>query len=217
MKKFIVFLGIIFFSSPAMATATQCFGPYSATCITSTPSATTLYGSVGIGTTSPSTLLHVNGAETLGLAGTTKGTLAFAGNTSGTVTVQPQAAAGTFNFNLPITAGSSGQALLSGGGSASPMTWGTVATGSGGTPTCGAGCASITAGSTDLRGSMVSGSSVSAITLNFSATLASAPFCTISDSNTSAVADISSITTSTLTVSLASALTSVTIYWNCPL
>lgn len=87
--------------------------------------------------------------------------------------------------------------------------------GSGGTPTCGAGCSSITAGSTDLRGSMVSGSSVSSVALNFSATLAAAPFCVISDSNTTATADIASISTSVLTVNLASALTSVTIYWIC--
>jgi hypothetical protein len=176
-------------------------------------------GNVGIGTTSlqNSTTLQVKGTIETGVAGTTLGSLLMAGNTSGVVSIIPQAAAGTYNFNLPTTAGSSGQALLSGGGSSAAMTWGTVATGSGGTPTCGTGCASITAGSTDLRGSMVSGSSVSAVTLNFSGTLASAPFCTISDSNTSATADISSISSSALTVSLASALTSVTIYWNCPL
>lgn len=37
---------------------------------------------------------------------------------------------GTFNFNLPTTAGSSGQSLLSGGGGNSPMTWGAPAAGS---------------------------------------------------------------------------------------
>lgn len=60
---------------------------------------------------------------TLGIAGTTLGKLLLAGNTSGTVTIQPQAAAGTFNFNLPITSGTTGQALVSGGGSSSAMTW----------------------------------------------------------------------------------------------
>lgn len=86
---------------------------------------------------------------------------------------------------------------------------------SGAAPTCGTGCASITTNSTNTRGSMVSGSSVSAVTLNWSATLAATPFCTISDSNSTAVADISALSTSVLTVSLASALTSVTIYWIC--
>ncbi len=42
---------------------------------------------------------------TLGVATTTKGTLSFAGNTSGTVTIQPKAAAGTWSLTLPDTAG----------------------------------------------------------------------------------------------------------------
>ena len=58
----------------------------------------------------------------LGRSGTT-GTLGFSGSTSGTVTIQPQAAAGTFNFNLPTTAGTSGYLLTSAGGGASAMTW----------------------------------------------------------------------------------------------
>lgn len=60
---------------------------------------------------------------TLGVAGTTQGSLAFAGATSGTVTTTVQAAAGTYNFNLPVTAGAAGQALISAGGSSAPMTW----------------------------------------------------------------------------------------------
>jgi hypothetical protein len=47
----------------------------------------------------------------------------YAGSTSGVITVQPQAAAGTYNFNLPITAGSAGQVLTSQGGGATAMTW----------------------------------------------------------------------------------------------
>lgn len=49
--------------------------------------------------------------------------LKLTGSSSGTITVQPQAAAGTFNFNLPITAGTSGYVLTSAGGGSSPMTW----------------------------------------------------------------------------------------------
>jgi hypothetical protein len=70
---------------------------------------------------------------TLGIAGTTLGTLTLAGNTSGLVTIQPQAAAGTYNFNVPTGAGTSGQPLLSGGGGASPMTFGTLGLSAGGT------------------------------------------------------------------------------------
>lgn len=62
---------------------------------------------------------------TLGSSGTT-GTLSFTGSTSGTVTIQPQATAGTYNFNLPTTAGSAGQVLTSQGGGASAMTWTTL-------------------------------------------------------------------------------------------
>lgn len=60
---------------------------------------------------------------TLGVAGTSTGTLSLSGSSSGVVTIQPQAAAGTFNFNLPVTAGTSGYLLTSAGGGSSAMTW----------------------------------------------------------------------------------------------
>ncbi len=69
--------------------------------------------------------VNFTATPTLGSSGTT-GTLGFAGSTSGTVTVQPQAAAGTYNFNLPITAGNAGQVLTSQGGGSSAMTWTTA-------------------------------------------------------------------------------------------
>jgi hypothetical protein len=59
----------------------------------------------------------------LGIAGTTLGSIGLSGNTSGVITLKPQAAAGTYNFNLPITAGSSGDVLTSGGGGSTPMSW----------------------------------------------------------------------------------------------
>jgi hypothetical protein len=62
---------------------------------------------------------------TLGASGTT-GKLNFSGTTSGTVTIQPQSAAGTYNFNLPITAGSAGNFLTSQGGVSTAMTWTSV-------------------------------------------------------------------------------------------
>jgi hypothetical protein len=70
---------------------------------------------------------------TLGKTGTATGTLSLLGTTSGTVTIQPQAAAGTYNFNLPTTAGTSGQALLSGGGGSTAQTYGTLQPPAGGT------------------------------------------------------------------------------------
>lgn len=64
----------------------------------------------------------VGGVITAGASGTI-GTVAVVGNSSGTVSIKPQAAAGTYNFNLPTTAGTAGQVLSSAAGGASPMTW----------------------------------------------------------------------------------------------
>lgn len=61
----------------------------------------------------------------LGLAGTSKGTLGFSGNTSGVVTMQPAAAAGTWTLTLPTTAGASGEFLKTDG--AGVTSWGAVA------------------------------------------------------------------------------------------
>ena len=67
---------------------------------------------------------------TLGINGTTTGQLNLAnGSVTGTsVTIQNNASTTAYNFNLPATAGSPGQALISGGGVAAPMTWSPVAT-----------------------------------------------------------------------------------------
>ncbi len=63
------------------------------------------------------------GTITTGLLNTTLGIFKLFGNTSGTITVQPQATAGTYNLNLPIIAGTSGSTLHSGGGGSTAMTW----------------------------------------------------------------------------------------------
>lgn len=70
-----------------------------------------------------SSLTWVSPTLTVGLAGTTTGKLNLTGVTSGTITIQGQSVAGTYNFNLPITAGTAGQALTSGGGAAAASTW----------------------------------------------------------------------------------------------
>ena len=51
------------------------------------------------------------------------GNLAVSGSSSGMITIQPQSAAGTYNFNLPTTAGNAGQVLTSQGGGSTAMTW----------------------------------------------------------------------------------------------
>jgi hypothetical protein len=85
--------------------------------------------------------------------------LLLSGSTSGIVTLQPgAAAAGTWNFNLPVTAGTAGQVLTSQGGGSSAMTWVTPSSG-GGTIT------GVTAG-TGLSGGGTSG----AVTINLANT-----------------------------------------------
>lgn len=79
----------------------------------------------GILNTSATGIPSISATPTLGVAGSVLGTLSFSGSTSGTISVRPQATAGTYNFNLPTTAGSSGQVLQSGGGAAAAMTWST--------------------------------------------------------------------------------------------
>jgi collagen type I alpha len=72
-----------------------------------------------------SALTYNAGTLGVGAAGTL-GRLTIAGNTSGQVMIQPQPAAGSWNFNLPTTAGTAGQVLTSGGGGATQMTWTTL-------------------------------------------------------------------------------------------
>lgn len=67
--------------------------------------------------------LTCTATPTLGASGSATGKLNLAGTTSGTITIQPQDAAGTYNFNMPTSAGSSGQVLTSGGGGSTAMTW----------------------------------------------------------------------------------------------
>ena len=66
-------------------------------------------GYVGIGTTSPADLLS------LGSTGSILGVMSLAGSTSGKITIQPAAAAGTWTFTLPTTTGSSSQVLTTDG------------------------------------------------------------------------------------------------------
>lgn len=84
---------------------------------------------------------------------------AVAGTTSGCVTEAIQAAAGTYNWNLPTGAGTAGQPLLSGGGGAAAMTFGTLAVANGGTGDTGSawtaftstpGCGSGTPGTNNI-------------------------------------------------------------------
>lgn len=102
---------------------------------------------VGIGTSAPSTLLHV------GLAGTTLGTIGVAGNTSGLVTIQPAAAAGTWTLTLPTTGGTNDYALTTNGSGVS--TW-----------------AAIVNSITGTANQVIASAATGAVTLSLDATLA---------------------------------------------
>lgn len=101
--------------------------------------------SVALGATASSiagltslTATTVTGTSTVaaGVDGSTAGSVVvYNTNASAGVSIKnpSTAASGAYNFNLPATAGTSGQVLLSGGGGTNPMTWGTLTVGSGGT------------------------------------------------------------------------------------
>lgn len=192
-------------------------------------------GSAGLGTISApasgTLLTGVSGADpafsatpTLGVATTTKGTLSFAGNTSGTVTVQPAAAAGTYNFNLPITAGTSNQPLISGGGGSTAMGWGSL---SGNTSTFGTTSGSLTSGNCvkiDASGNLVdAGAACGSGSSNFGAGYLSVDFENASATNnwtnatTGSAGDFTEHGTMTLsTITTASGFTSITKVTNLP-
>jgi len=99
--------------------------------------------------------LAINSGITTGTTGGSTGSVSFVGTTSGTVTIKPQNSADTYNFNLPTTAGTSGQPLLSGGGGSTAMSWGSL---SGSTTTFGTTSGTLTNGhcvSIDANGNLV--------------------------------------------------------------
>lgn len=90
-----------------------------------------------------------SGAMTLGIAASVTGSLGLAGSTSGAVTIQPQAAAGTYNFNLPTSAGSANQVLTSQGGGGTAQTYQNVSA------LVGAGSGVVSAGTSSITLSAV--------------------------------------------------------------
>lgn len=80
-------------------------------------------------------LTWVSPTLTVGVAGTTTGKIGLASDQgpSTTVTIQNPGNATAYNFNLPLTVGSAGQPMLSGGGGTAPMTFGTLGIFGGGT------------------------------------------------------------------------------------
>lgn len=121
--------------SPANASITA--SPTGTGTVTLNPATAGTINNMSIGQTTKAagsfTTIVGTSSATLGVAAGTTGSVILNGTTSGAVTITPQAAAGTYNFNLPTSAGSSGQPLLSGGGGASAQTYGTLGVAAGGT------------------------------------------------------------------------------------
>jgi len=146
---------------------------------------------VSVGTSTTAATFTVNGTMQSGLAGTTIGGYLLAGNTSGVISILPQAAAGTFNFNLPITAGTSGYLLTSGGGGATAMTWTDPAT-LGNTYTASEGLTLVTAdfqlgGTVSTDRTLTLGTNTILMTAN---TLAGDPALSITSTSTAAASDL---------------------------
>ncbi len=80
-------------------------------------SAASFTGTVGVANSVTAPTVNV------GTAGASTGVLNLSGATSGTISIKGQAAAGSYNFNLPTTVGSSGFVLTSAGGGVTAMTW----------------------------------------------------------------------------------------------
>lgn len=85
-------------------------------------------GNVGIGTSAPTSLAHINGVLQMGTASSTLGQILMSGNTSGTVTIKPAAAAGTWSLTLPTNDGDADQFLQTDGSGVG--SWATAATAS---------------------------------------------------------------------------------------
>ena|SRR5271157_1108946 len=82
-------------------------------------------------------LTWVSPALTIGVGASATGQLVLenGGGSGAGVTVQNLGATTAYNFNLPTTPGTTGQALLSTGGGSSPMTWGNPSASAGGLST----------------------------------------------------------------------------------
>lgn len=146
------------------------FSPTGTGVVTINPATTGTIDNETIGATIPQignfTTLNATGQIASGVAGASIGSVAISGNTSGTVIIKPQAIAGSYNFNLPITAGTSGTPLLSGGGGAGAMTYGGR---SGNTTTFGTTSGSLTNGHVaafDASGNIIDGGTPPTGTIN---------------------------------------------------
>lgn len=90
---------------------------------------TSEFSLTGVNSATTRTLMTLGGAGlmTLGVSGTNTGSLAFAGVTSGLITIQPASAAGTYTLTLPTTDGGASEFLQTDGNGV--LTWASAAGG----------------------------------------------------------------------------------------
>lgn len=147
-------------SNGTTATWAAASGGGSGTVNSGTSGQLTYYASTGTAVSGNANATISGGALTLGVAGTTAGSALFSGSTSGAVTVQSAAAAGTWSLTLPTSAGTNGYVLSTDG--AGVTSW--VATsGGGGTVTSIA--QTFTGGLISVSGSPITGSGTLALTV----------------------------------------------------
>lgn len=152
---------------------------------------TSVTGNVSIASTSPNTLVVKDGF--------------------GTQQVVDSTASSTGN-EFQVTATSSGLAMFA----INALNGHITASSTGATPgisSCGTGSPVMGASANDVVGSFTTGTSASACTITFASAYSSTPVVVVSDSNTSAVIDVSAISTTAFTISLASALSADTVYY----
>ena len=120
----------------------------------------TYYASTGTAVSGNANATISSGALTLGVATSVAGSLGLSGSTSGKVTLQTAAAAGTWSLTLPTTAGTNGYVLSTDG---TGVTSWIATSGGGGTVTSVA--QSFTGGLISVSGSPITGSGTLALTV----------------------------------------------------
>ena len=121
----------------------------------------TYYATTGTAVSgNPNATISSAGALTLGVAGTAAGSLLLSGSTSGTVTIETLAAAGSWTMTLPSTAGTNGYVLSTDG---TGVTSWIATSGGGGTVTSVA--QTFTGGLISVSGSPITGSGTLALTV----------------------------------------------------
>lgn len=174
-------------------------------------------GNTGIGTTSPSRTLSVQGSGILSgdlsVANlTATGTSLFAGNVgigSSTPYAKLSVQSGASTGDAFVVATSSAAAVFGIDNDGHTFTSGPAPTIS----TCGTGTGTVVGD--DQSGTITTATAATACTMTFSKAYRSTPTCTVTDNSLIGFADVASISTSAVTFGISSALTGGNLFYNC--